>query len=276
MDFAPLPLPDAINALIQWMQFNLDPVFGPFKATITTIDQWARDALFALPSYVVIGGAAGFVMWRRRIAAACGVALGLAIIVNLGLWRPAMDTVALVAIASGLSVLAGVPTAILIAESRTAKAAIVPLLDYMQSTPAFVYLIPAVLFFGIGAVPGVLATAAFALPPVTRAVALGLEQVDPRLVEAGRAFGASRFQILRKVKLPLAGTYLQVGLNQCIMMALSMVVICSLIGARGLGIEVITALAQTNLAKGIEAGTCVVLLAMVLDRLCRPKEKREI
>ena len=276
MELPPLPLPDAINALIQWMQFNLDPVFGPFKATITTIDEAARNALFAVPAYAVIGAAAGFMIWRRRLVAACGVALGLALIVNLGLWRPAMDTVALVAIASGISILVGVPTAILIAESRTAKAAIVPLLDYMQSTPAFVYLIPAVLFFGIGAVPGVLATAAFALPPVTRAVALGLEQVDPRLVEAGRAFGASRFQILRKVKLPLAGAYLQVGLNQCIMMALSMVVICSLIGARGLGVEVITALTQMNLGKGIEAGTCVVLLAMVLDRLCRPREKREI
>jgi glycine betaine/proline transport system permease protein len=276
MDLAPLPLPDAINALIHWMQFNLDPVFGPFKATITTIDQWARDFLFAVPPYVVIGAAAGCMIWRRRFIAASGIALGLAIIVNLGLWRPAMDTVALVAIASGLSILVGVPTAILIAESRTAKAAVVPLLDYMQSTPAFVYLIPAVIFFGIGAVPGVLATAAFALPPVTRAVALGLEQVDPRLVEAGRAFGASRFQILCKVKLPLAGTYLQVGLNQCIMMALSMVVICSLIGARGLGVEVITALTQMNLAKGIEAGICVVLLAMVLDHLCRPKDKRDI
>lgn len=276
MDFAPLPLPDAINTLIQWMQFNLDPLFGPFKATITTIDQWTRNGLFAVPSYVVIGGAAGWMIWRRRFIGAGGVTLSLAIIVNLGLWRPAMDTVALVAIASGLSILIGVPTAILMAENRAAKAAVVPLLDYMQSTPAFVYLIPAVLFFGIGAVPGVLATAAFALPPITRAVALGLEQVDPRLVEAGRAFGASRFQILCKVKLPLAGTYLQVGLNQCIMMALSMVVICSLIGARGLGVEVITALTQMNLAKGIEAGTCVVLLAMVLDHLCRPKDKRDL
>jgi glycine betaine/proline transport system permease protein len=276
MELVPLPLSEAINALIQWMQFNLDPVFSPFKAIITTIDDLTRDALLAVPPYAVIGGAAGWMLWRRRLIAACGVALGLAIIVNVGLWRPAMDTVVLVAMASGLSILVGVPVAILIAESRTAKGAVIPVLDYMQSTPAFVYLIPAVLFFGIGVVPGVLATAAFALPPVTRAVALGLEQVDPRLVEAGRAFGASRFQILRKVKLPLAAAYLQVGLNQCIMMALSMVVICSLIGARGLGIEVITALTQMNLAKGIEAGTCVVLLAMVLDRLCRPKDKREI
>jgi glycine betaine/proline transport system permease protein len=144
----------------------------------------------------------------------------------------------------------------------------------MQTTPAFVYLIPAVLFFGIGAAPAVLATAIFAMPPVTRALTLGIDQVDPAIVEAGRAFGARRLQILWKIKLPLAMPYIRVAVNQCIMMALSMVVVCALIGARGLGVEVITALSQLNLGQGIEAGIAVVLIAVVLDRVFVPENPR--
>jgi ABC-type proline/glycine betaine transport system permease subunit len=202
--------------------------------------------------------------------------LALALIANLGLWRAATDTVALVLLAAALALGVGAPLGVLVAESRVARVIVTPVLDYMQTTPAFVYLIPAVLFFGIGAAPGVLATAAFALPPVTRALALGLDQVSSQAIEAGRAFGASRLQLLFKIKLPLALPYIRVGVNQCIMMSLSMVVVCALIGARGLGVEVITALTQMNLAQGIEAGLAVVLIAATLDRLFDPGSSRRL
>jgi ABC-type proline/glycine betaine transport system permease subunit len=269
-----VPLADGINAGIAWMQRNLDGVFDPVKVSIDWIDGMTRSGLYAIPSYVLIGTICAFLIYRRRFWPAAVVALALATIANLGLWHAALDTVSLVAIASVFSVLVGIPTAILMAESRGATAVIVPALDYMQSTPAFVYLIPAILFFGIGTVPGVIATAAFALPPVARALALGLEQVPGPLLEAGTAFGSSRLQILCKIKLPLARPYLYAGIGQCIMMALSMVVICALIGARGLGVDVVTALTQMNLAKGIESGVAVVLLALALDRICRACERQ--
>lgn len=273
MEFAPLPLADAISAIVRWMQVNLGGLFGAITTFLTLIDNALRGALAAIPVWLIVGAVVSLVAYRRRFLEAVALALALSVVANLGLWRAATDTLSLVAIASAISLLFGVPLGILIAESRAAKSAVTPVLDYMQTTPAFVYLIPAVLFFGIGTPPGVFATAAFALPPVARTLALGLEQVSPRAVEAGAAFGASRLQILTKIKLPLALPYFRVGLNQCIMMSLSMVVICSLIGARGLGVEVVTALTQMDLGKGIEAGVAVVLVAVVLDRIFVPAQK---
>jgi glycine betaine/proline transport system permease protein len=274
MEMPVLPITEWISAVIVWMQLNLECAFGAVKLALTGADAMLRGAFAAVPAWAAIGAIAVLLASRRRFAAALGISAALALIANLGLWRAATETVALVAVASMLALALGVPLGILMAESRLARMIVTPMLDYMQTTPAFVYLIPAVLFFGIGAAPGVLATVAFALPPVTRALSLGLQQVSPVMVEAGRAFGASRLQILWKIKLPLARPYISVAVNQCIMMALSMVVVCSLIGARGLGVEVITALAQLNLAQGIEAGIAVVLVALALDRLFVPADRR--
>lgn len=274
MELPTLPIADWISAVIRWMQINLDGVFSTVKSALVGTDAMLSWAFAAPPAWLAIGGIAILLAWRRRFLAAVGIAAALALIANLGLWRAATETLALVAMASALALALGGPLGILTAESRVARAIVTPILDYMQTTPAFVYLIPAVLFFGIGAAPAVLATSAFALPPVTRAVALGLNQVSPTVVEAGRAFGATRLQILWKIKLPLALPYIRVGVNQCIMMALSMVVVCSLIGARGLGVEVITALTQFNLGQGIEAGIGVVLIAVVLDRVFVPENRR--
>ena len=270
----PLPLADWISAIVRWMQFNLRGAFDVIAAGLVLADDFLRGLLGIAPSWGWIGGISLLLLWRRRWGMAIVIGLALSLIANLGLWRAAMDTVALVLVASALAVVVGAPLGLLIAESRAARAVATPILDYMQTTPAFVYLIPAVLFFGIGAAPGVLATVAFALPPVTRALALGLDQVSPQAIEAGRAFGASRLQILFKIKLPLALPYFRVGVNQCIMMSLSMVVICSLIGARGLGVEVITALSQVNLAQGIEAGIAVVLVAATLVCVFDPGRSR--
>ena len=274
MDIPTVPLADWLSALTRWMQFNLDGVFGGLKSVLVGATAALSGAFAAVPIWAAIGGIALLLVSQRRFVAAFGVAAALALIANLGLWQAAVNTLALVAVASAIALALGVPLGILSAESRTARRFVTPMLDYMQTTPAFVYLIPAVLFFGIGAAPGVLATAIFALPPVTRALTLGIDQVDPAMVEAGRAFGASRLQILWKIKLPLARPYIRVAVNQCIMMALSMVVVCALIGARGLGVEVITALSQLNLGQGIEAGIAVVLIAVVLDRVFVPENPR--
>lgn len=268
-----LPITDWIGDIIAWMQFNLQVVFGTVKSALTDADAVLRGAFAAVPLWGAVGASAALLLLRGRLSEAIGVTLALLVIADLGLWRAATETLALVAIASAIALAIGAPLGILAAESRVVRMLVTPMLDYMQTTPAFVYLIPAVLFFGIGAAPGVLATAAFAMPPVTRAISLGLQQVSPTMLEAGRAFGASRVQILWKIKLPLARSYISVAVNQCIMMSLSMVVVCSLIGARGLGVEVITALAQVNLAQGIEAGIAVVLIAVVLDRIFVPETR---
>lgn len=274
MEIPALPIADWISAVIRWMQINLEGIFSTVKSALSGTNAILSWAFAAPPSWLAIGGIAILLAWRRRFLAAAGTAAALGLIANLGLWQAATDTLALVVMASALALALGGPLGVLTAESRVARVIVTPILDYMQTTPAFVYLIPAVLFFGIGAAPAVLATSAFALPPVTRAVALGLNQVSPTLVEAGRAFGATPLQIFWKIKLPLALPYIRVGMNQCIMMALSMVVVCSLIGARGLGVEVITALAQFNLAQGIEAGIAVVLIAAVLDRVFVAESRR--
>jgi ABC-type proline/glycine betaine transport system permease subunit len=276
MEMPRLPLAAWIDALVRWMQFNFDGVFGAIKSALLMADVALRGLLGAVPHWGWIGGIALVLLWRRRFGAAVGITVALALIANLGLWRAATDTVALVLIATGLALGVGAPLGVLVSESRLARAVVTPVLDYMQTTPAFVYLIPAVLFFGIGAAPAVLATATFALPPVTRALAVGLDQVNPQAIEAGRAFGGSRLQVLFKIKLPLALPYFRVGVNQCIMMSLSMVVVCALIGARGLGVEVVTALTQMNLAQGIEAGLAVVLVAATLDRLFDPGSSRKL
>jgi len=276
MEMPTLPLAARISAVVHWMQFNLDGVFGAIKAALVMADLALRGLLGAVPPWGLIGGIALILLWRRRFGAAVAITVALALIANLGLWRAATDTVALVLLSAVLALGVGAPLGVLVAESRAARTIVTPILDYMQTTPAFVYLIPAVLFFGIGAAPGVLATAAFALPPVTRALALGLDQVSPQAIEAGNAFGASRLQLLFKIKLPLALPYFRVRVTQRIMMPLSLVVVCALIGARGLGVEVVTALTQMNLAQGIEAGLAVVLVAATLDRLFDPGSSRRL
>jgi len=180
-----------------------------------------------------------------------------------------METLSLVLIAAGSAVSLGVPMGILVAESRVARVIVSPILDFMQTMPSFVYLIPTVLFFGVGSVSGIIATVIFAFPPPVRLTALGLTQIDREVIEAGEAFGCNRWKLLTKIKLPLSIPSIILGVNQCIMMSLSMVVIASLIGARGLGALVVKSLSQVDIILGIEAGVSVVLIAMVLDRLSR-------
>ncbi len=192
---------------------------------------------------------------------------GFALIYNMGLWGPTITTLALVLISTLLAILLGIPLGILAGISKGFYKIITPILDFMQTMPAFVYLIPAIPFFGLGAVSAVFATVIFSIPPAIRLTALGIKQVPKDLIEASDAFGSTKFQRLIKIQLPLATPTIMAGINQTIMLSLSMVVIAAMIGAKGLGGEVWKAIQRLNLGLGFEAGLSVVIVAMVLDRI---------
>ncbi len=203
------------------------------------------------------------------------VGLGMLFIYNQHLWNPFLHTLSLIIVASVLSVLLGVPLGILMAKSDRLKLLLTPVLDFMQTMPAFVYLIPAVAFFGIGIVPGVFASIIFALPPTVRFTNLGIRQVPGELVEAADAFGCTNWQKLLKVELPIARTTIMAGINQTIMLALSMVVIASMIGAPGLGREVLSALQRAQVGNGFVAGVGIVVLAIIIDRFAQKLNKKK-
>ncbi|GAB3482923.1 ABC transporter permease [Nocardiopsis coralliicola] len=193
--------------------------------------------------------------------------LGFLLIMSMDKWENAMNSLALIVVATFVAVIISIPIGILAAKSDRVSTVVKPILDFMQTLPAFVYLLPAIAFFSIGAVPGVIATVIFAMPPGVRLTELGIRQVDKELVEAGEAFGAPDMQILRRIQLPLALTTIMAGVNQVIMLSLSMVVIAGMVGAGGLGNDVYTGIAQGNIPVGFEGGIAVVILAIYLDRL---------
>ncbi len=254
------------DTLVPWLNENLGWLFDWIKETLT----WFNDELIDLltwPSAMVFAIVLALVAWWiRGWMMAVFTFLGLMLIENLGYWDNAMMTLALVLISAFIAVALGIPTGILGARSRLFSAAVRPMLDFMQTMPAFVYLIPAVTFFRIGVVPGMVATVIFSMPPAVRLTELGIRQVDPEVVEAGQAFGASPARILFKIQLPLARPTIMAGVNQVIMLALSMVVIAGMIGAPGLGTDVYRAVTRVQIGDGFEAGLAVVILAVILDR----------
>jgi glycine betaine/proline transport system permease protein len=253
--------------LVAFLNVHLAGFFAFLAFIIQSADSELRALLRLGPPPLVIVLIVAFIGLRGRAGAAILVLVSLTLVWNMDAWPQAMDTVSLLILATVPAVILGLPVGITIAENDWGRRTLTPLLDYMQTTPAFVYLIPSVLFFGVGTVPGVFATAAFALPPFARAVALGLDQVPREVLEAGNSVGLTPRELMYKIKLPLAAPYLVTGLNQCIMMSLSMVVIASLIGARGLGTSVIESLTQMDFSVGIEAGICVVAVAITIDRI---------
>ena len=195
----------------------------------------------------------------------------LLLIMNQGYWAETVETLALVIFATGLCMLIGVPIGIAAAHRPWLYTAIRPILDLMQTIPTFVYLIPALILFGLGVVPGLISTIIFALPAPVRLTYLGVASAPKPLIEAGEAFGATRRQLLWKVELPHAMPTIMAGLTQCIMLSLSMVVIAALVGAGGLGKPVVRALNTVNIAQGFEAGLAIVLVAILLDRVCKQR-----
>lgn len=258
---------DAFEVVVDWARDHLRPAFDGIAEFVDSLVVPLAGLLKAPPAIVVVLIFAAVGWWLRGWKFGIGTLLGIGLVAGTPFWEETMDTLAAVLVSSALALLLAIPLGIFIAENQRASALVRPLLDLMQTMPAFVYLIPAISFFGIGVVPGVLATVVFSMPPGVRLTELGLRQVDREVIEAGEAFGASPWAILLRTKLPLAMPSIMSGVNQVIMLALSMVVIAGMVGAGGLGNVIMTSLARVQVATGFEGGIAVVILAVVLDRL---------
>ncbi len=262
-----------IDVSVSWMKkswvFFFDKLTVGLRETLSFI-----ETMFVATPWPVVALAAVLLAWRlsgqrAMIFAAAGLAyLGL-----FGFWEKSMATMALIATSVVICVVIGIPLGVICAKSRRANAVLEPILDIMQTLPTFVYLIPAVAFFSIGKPPGVIATVIFALPPIVRLTALGIRHVPGHVREAADAFGATPAQMLLKVELPLAVPSIRLGINQTIMMCLSMVVVAAMIGAGGLGLDVIRSLQHLKTGQGFLAGIAIVVCAMVLDRVVRGREQ---
>ncbi|CAL4858452.1 proline/glycine betaine ABC transporter permease [Microbacterium sp. MM2322] len=262
-----IPIGEWAEAGVAWIRDTL----GWLLSGVSTVVGWFVDTLanglLSLPIAAVIVIFAALAWLLRSWRFAIGTVIGFVLILGVGQWVNSMQTLALVLVAALIAVVIAVPLGIAAARNDAFSAVLRPVLDLMQSMPAFVYLIPAIVFFSIGVVPGVVATVIFALPPGVRLTELGIRGVDSETVEAGHAFGATPAQILRGVQLPLAMPSIMAGINQLIMLALSMAVIAGIAGADGLGKEIVQAMSTVDIAKGVEAGLSVVILAVYLDRL---------
>ena len=257
----------AVDGGFQWMTEAWAGLFGGITSGIRILLDGMETLLVATPWLVVMGT---IVLLAYRMAGArvaLFTAASLAYLGVFGFWEKSMTTVALLGSAVLLCLAGGIPLGIWCARSPRAYALVRPVLDLMQTMPSFVYLIPVIAFFGIGKPPGILATVVFGMPPVVRLTVLGLHGVSPAVREAALAFGTSPKQLLLKVDLPLALPSIMTGINQTILMCLSMVVIASLIGARGLGEEVLDALTYANEGKGVLAGLAILFCAMILNRI---------
>lgn len=262
-----LPLGDWVKVAVDWVKDNLDGLLDFIAFIVRFLVNGLTDILTGTPLVVVIIIAALIAWVIRSIWMAVGTVVAFMLIISMGLWIAAMQTLSLVIVAAVIAVIIAIPLGIWSARNSTVRAILKPVLDFMQTMPAFVYLIPAIVFFSIGVVPGLVATVIFALPPGVRMTELGIRGVDSETVEAGHAFGATAWQILRGIQLPLAMPTIMAGVNQVIMLALSMAVIAGMAGADGLGKLVVEAISTVNIGKGVEAGLGVVLLAVYLDRV---------
>lgn len=267
-NITPLPLAAWIDAFVEWLT-QAEFIFGPLTNFIGYIISGFEWFFGIFPPWLLLLIIVGLTFWfaGRKIGLTVFVLLGLLLIWNLGYWEDMVLTLAIVLTAGLISIVIGVPVGIWMSRSPVVEGTIKPVLDFMQTMPAFVYLIPAVAFFGIGMVPGVVASVIFAMPPTIRFTNLGIRQVPTEIIEASEAFGSTGNQKLFKVQLPMAKTTIMAGINQTIMLALSMVVIASMIGADGLGTAVYFAVGRNDVGGGFEAGLAIVIVAIILDRL---------
>ncbi len=271
MELPRIPLGDGVEMAVDWVESHFGGLLDLLSSVLGTLVEGLRDLLLFLPPLAMALVIAAFV-WavsKRSLKLAAGTLLGLLLIESMQLWSLSMETLALVISSTLVALVIGIPVGILCSRSDAANGMITPILDLMQTMPSFVYLIPAVIFFGLGNVPGIIATVVFAMPPTIRLTNLGIRQVPGDLVEVAEAFGSTPQQKLLKVQLPLAMPTIMAGVNQCIMLSLSMVVIAAMIGARGLGYQVLVGIQRVDIGTGFEAGLAIVIIAMVLDRITR-------
>lgn len=262
-----IPLAEWIEAAINWTSDNFAPITKAMSGFIETGVDALVGGLEWVPPWLLIAifAALGWRLGGKKIG--IGTAFGLLLLWNLGLWDSTLETLALVLFATLVAVAIGLPLGIVAALSKGAYRIITPVLDFMQTMPAFVYLIPAIPFFGLGVVSAIFSTVIFAVPPSIRLTCLGIRQVPEDLIEAADAYGSTWSQKLFKLQLPLAAPTIMAGVNQTIMLSLSMVVIAAMIGAGGLGSDVWKAIQRLKPGMGFEAGLGVVILAMILDRI---------
>lgn len=272
--FPKIPLAEGIEDVVSFLKLNLKTFFD----SVSTSLKWATDHLIDILSlgspFILIVIIAALAWWISGWKLGIFTLLGLGVINNLGYWEDTVITLTLIMVSVLIAIIIAIPIGIWMSQNSTVQTILSPILDFMQTMPAFVYLIPSVIFFGISVVPGIIATIIFSMPPAVRMTNLGIRQVDEELIEAANAFGATTSQRLRKVQLPLAMPNIMAGINQTIMLSLSMVVIASLVGAPGLGTIVYRAVTQVKVGVGFESGLALVILAMVLDRITQGATKK--
>jgi glycine betaine/proline transport system permease protein len=270
-----LPLGWAVKQVITWLQTHAAWFFDIITDGISFLVDGLTAILLHVPAAILILAVAALAFWLQRSwKLALFVILAFLLIANLGYWTATVQTISLVGFSTIASVAIGVPLGIASAHRPWLYTAMRPVLDLMQTLPTFVYLIPTLVLFGLGAAPGLISTVIFAIAAPIRLTHLGVTSVPLPLIEAGEAFGATKRQLLWKVEIPYALPTIMAGVTQCIMLSLSMVVIAALVGAEGLGTPVVRALGQVNIPMGFEAGISIVLLAIVLDRVCRSPERK--
>ena len=276
--FPQLPFSEWISNFIDWITANFNVLFDSLNSVGTSSMEWMTRMLMLIPplAFIIIVMLVAYFVSNRKMGLSIFAGIGLLYIHNQNLWGNMMNTLTLIIVASLISNIDGIPLGILMAKSSLAEKIIQPILDFMQTMPAFVYLIPAVSFFGIGMVPGVFASVIFALPPIVRFTNLGIRQVPEELVEAADSFGSTGWQKLYKVELPNAKSTIMAGTNQTVLLALSMVVTASMIGAPGLGTNVLTALQRGQAGAGFVSGFALVVLAIVIDRILQSSNKSRV
>lgn len=263
----PGALDNKVDDVVTWMKRHWQAFFRGITANLLKVMVPLEKALLEMPMWLFIGVTA-LIGWRvAGYKVALTAVVGLLFIAVFDLWRGAMLTVTVVGTATVLSIALAIPIGIAMAKSDPLEGMIRPVLDMMQTMPAFVYLIPAIFFLGIGKVPAVMATMVYAIPPAIRLTNLGIRLVSPDLVEAARAFGATPWQLLIKIQLPLAKPTIMAGVNQTVMMALAMVVVAALVGAGGLGADVYAGIQQLEFGRGLMGGIAIVVLAVIIDRV---------
>lgn len=271
-----IPLGKWIKGFVDFLNDHAAWFFDGISDVLGFLINGMVDVLQAIPALLLVALIAAFAYWlQRSIWLAVGVALSLLLIINLGYWEETVETLSLVVYATFFCTMIGVPLGIAAAHRPWLYTGLRPVLDLMQTIPTFAYLIPTLILFGLGVVPGLISTVIFAIPAPVRLTYLGVSSVPKDLVEAGEAFGATKQQLLWKVELPHAMPTIMAGVTQCIMLSLSMVVIAALVGADGLGKPVVRALNTVNVAQGFEAGLAIVIVAIVLDRLCKQRDFKQ-